>query len=314
MIRRVSRALLAICLVLVPAAGRAQDSGTPPPRHTLGEHVFIPRNEVVDPFTTSYVASTSGFARGSATGPTFDLNGQPVNLADYEIIAYSQLFSGQWGITDWLALRIRASGTFYGGANGSAAAGIGVNAIIRAGIGTTMSWQLAPNFRLGALVDLGFGPSVGIDILDSIRQSIAEGSVQTPVNSSSSTVLTPAVSAAWTVTRGLGAVFNLSYTHNAVRADESSGGTDVLAGQAALDLDLRELGSIPLGLAVSYSAGYSVGDERFRRWVLGGGIFYTGRQALTLGLELAYRRAPLGTHDVFVSSTYALFSLRYNFD
>jgi hypothetical protein len=48
--------------------------------------------------------------------------------------------------------------------------------------------------------------------------------------------------------------------------------------------------------------------------VYGVGIFYTGRQELTLGLELALRRAPLGTHDVFVKSYYALISLRYSFN
>ena len=311
---RAVRSVLAVTVVLAAPEAWAQESGSAPPRRALGEHVYIPRNEVLDPFTTSYVTSNSGFARGTAEGPTFDVNGQPVNLADYEIVAYSQLFAGQWGVTDWWALRVRASGTFYTGANGSAAAGIGVNAVIRGGIGTTLSWQVAPTVRLGFLLDVGFGPSVTISILDSIRQSIADGSVQTPVISTSSTVITPAASAAWTITRGLGAVFNLTYTHNSVQADEGSAGLDVLAGQAALDLDLKELGSIPLGLAVSYSAGYSIGDERFRRWVLGGGIFYTGRQALTLGLELAYRRAPLGVRDVFVSSSFAIFSLRYNFD
>jgi hypothetical protein len=91
-------------------------------------------------------------------------------------------------------------------------------------------------------------------------------------------------------------------------------GADALQIQGAVDLDLRELGSIPMGFSVNVSSAYSLGDEKFRRYVYGLGIFYTGRQELTLGLELALRRAPLGTHDVFVKSSYALISLRYSFN
>jgi hypothetical protein len=81
-----------------------------------------------------------------------------------------------------------------------------------------------------------------------------------------------------------------------------------------VDVDLKELGSIPLGIGMNFSAAYSVGDQRFRRYVYGLGLFYTGRKELTLGLEVALRRAPLGTHDVFVKSYYALLSLRYSFN
>lgn len=58
----------------------------------------------------------------------------------------------------------------------------------------------------------------------------------------------------------------------------------------------------------------SIGDTRFRDYRAAGGIFYTGRTELTLGLELAFNRAPLGTHDVYLSSFLGLIVLRYNFD
>jgi hypothetical protein len=107
---------------------------------------------------------------------------------------------------------------------------------------------------------------------------------------------------------------NFSYTHNTVSASATSIATDTLAFGGGLDLDLRELGSIPMGFALSYSAGYSVGSERFRQYQLAGGIFYTGRTELTLGLEIGYNRAPLGSHDVFLSSYIGLLVLRYNFN
>jgi len=222
---RFARSLLAVATLLGSFEAAAEEQSEPV-RRQLGEHVFIPRIEVFDPFTTSDLASTTGFAYGTAGGPTFNLQGQPVNLADYQIVAYSQSFTGQWGIADWWALRVLVNGLLYTGANGSALAGIGVNGVVRGGAGTTFSWHVAPTFRLGLLVDVAFGPSIGINA----------------------------------------------------------------------------------------SAAYSVGDQEFRRYVYGVGLFYTGRKELTLGLELTLRRAPLGTHDVFVKSYYALISLRYNFN
>jgi len=311
---RFARPVLAVAVLLTGFAVGAEEATSEPLRRQLGEHLFIPRTEVYDPFTTSDVASTSGFAYGTAGGPTFNIQGQPVNVADYQIVAYSQSFFGQWGITDWWALRLLVNGTLYTGANGSALAGIGVNGVVRAGAGTTFSWRVLPTFRLGLLFDVTFGPSIGINILEAVQDSMSSGNVETPVHTSGSTVITPTVSAAWSFARGWGLLVNGSYIHNSVTANEDSVGVDQLQIQTALDLDLKELGSIPMGFGLNFSSAYSMGDKEFRRYVYGLGIFYTGRKELTLGLELALRRAPLGTHDVFVKSYYALISLRYSFN
>ena len=308
------RSLLAVSTLVGAFAAHAEEPASEPLRRQLGEHVFIPRLEVLDPFTTTDVASTSGFGYGTAGGPTFNLQGQQINLADYQIVAYAQSFSGQWGIADWWAIRLTANGTLYTGANGSALAGIGVNGVVRGGAGTTFSWKVAPTLRLGVLVDVTFGPSIGINILEAIQRSMSEGTVVTPVHSTSSTVISPTLSVAWSFARGWGLLVNGTYSHSSVTANEDDVGIDQLQIQGALDLDLKELGSIPMGFGLNFSSSYSMGDQKFRRYIYGLGIFYTGRKELTLGLELALRRAPLGTQDVFVKSYYALISLRYSFN
>jgi hypothetical protein len=311
--RRIPGAFLG-ALLLLPAAARADDSPDAPSRRRLGQHLFIPRETVLDPFTASYVSSSTGLGYGFATGPTFDLNGNPVNLADYKIASYSQLFSGQWGIADFWAVRLQVLGSLYSGANAPGVAGVGVNGVARGAAGTTLSFQLADNLRLGALVDVTFGPSIGINILDSIRQSIAQGAVETPVSTTSTTTVTPAVSLAWAIARGFGSLFNVSFVHGNVDVNSSSADVNALILEAAFDMDLRELGSIPLGIAANASAGYSTDRSMFRRYVYGLGFFYTGRKGLTLGLDLTYRRTPLGTRDIFTTSISALISLRYTFD
>ena len=224
------------------------------------------------------------------------------------------MFAGQWGIADFWAVRLRLLGSIYSGTNTPAVVGVGVNGLVRGSVGTTFSFQLADRLRLGALVDVVWGPSVAISILDTIRQSVSSGTVQALVDDSYATTVTPALSLAWTFARGWGALVNASYANGVLEVNQGTADADMAVFQGAVEVDLRELGSIPLGIGVDYSAGYSFDRTRFRRYVAGLGFFYTGRPGLTVGLDLAYRRAPLGTHDVFVSSFSGVFTLRYTFD
>ena len=104
---RLVTAVLALAILTVPArAAVVEEVPAMPPRRSLGPHLYIPRDGVSDPFTASSVASSSGFATGSATGPTFDLDGKPVNVEDYKMVFYTQVFTGQWGIADFWAIRL----------------------------------------------------------------------------------------------------------------------------------------------------------------------------------------------------------------
>ncbi len=312
---RLATAALALVVLSPPArAAPVEEIPATPLRRSLGPHLFLPRDGVPDPFTASYIASSSGIATGSAKGPTFDLNGQPVNLEDYKILSYSQLFAGQWGIADFWALRLRILGSVYSGTNAPGLVGVGVNGLVRGSVGTTLGFQIAERLRLGLVVDVTWGPSVAVSILDTIRESVSSGNVNALVDNSYSTTVTPTLSLAWTLARGWGAIFNATYANGVVEVNQGSSDADMAVLQAAVEVDLRELGSIPLGIGADYSAGYSLGRARFRRYVAGLGFFYTGRPGLTVGLDLAYRRAPLGNQDVFVSSFSGTFTLRYTFD
>ena len=312
---RPSPVLVVVGLLFLTGPVRAEDRAEEPSRRRLGAHLFIAREGVADPFTESFVASSSGLSLGGAKGPTFDLNGNPISLEDYKILAYSQLFTGQWGLADFWAWRLRVLGAAYSGTNTSGVAGVGVNGVVRGSAGTTLGFTLADNLRLGFRIDVSWGPSVAINILDAIRRSIAAGDVQVPVVSTYSTVVTPTLSLAWTISRGVGGIFNVTYSNGVIDVNDTTNDADLVSFQAAFDVDLRELGSIPLGLSVDYSAGYATQAGRFRQYLLGLGFFYTGRPGLTLGLELGYHRSPLGTErTVFATSFSGLFVLRFAFN
>lgn len=310
---RLLAGVFALGLMTVPVSARSEEQASVHPRQQLGEHLFIARQLVVNPFTASSLSSNTGLAYGTASGPTFDLDGNRVNVADYSIGFFSQKLSGQWGIAEWWSVRLALDATLFGGVNASGLAGVGVTGVVRAGAGTTFSVPLAQTLRLGLVVDVTWGPSLAINLLQSIRNSISSGTVQTPVSNTDETAVTPTLSLAWTIGRGLGAIFNVSYVSGGFSVNDTSSleGTGA-ALQGALELDLRELRSIPLGIATSYSAGYSFGARRFRRYLFGLGFYYTGVPGLTAGVDLAFRRAPV--EQVFVTSISTIFTLAYTFN
>ncbi len=310
---RLTPGLLALGILGVPVAAWSEEPVTAPTRQQLGEHLFIARQLVANPFTASFLSSSTALEYGTANGPTFNLDGNPVSAQDYSIGFFSQALGAQWGLAEWWALRFELEGTIFGGLNAAGLAGVGVSGVVRAGLGTTFGFRVAENLQVGLLVDVTFGPSLAVSVLESIQRSLSSGSVQTPVVSSYTTAVTPTASLAWTIARGFGAVVDLSYINGVLSANNTSTvDADVVAFQGALETDLRELGSIPLGIAASYSAGYSTGVRRFRRYLFDLGFYYTGRPGLTAGVDLAYRRAPV--EQVFVKSISVIFTLAYTFN
>lgn len=286
-----------------------------PPRRSLGPHLFIQRDSVTDPFTNSYIASTTGIAFGSAGGPLYRADGTPLNLRDdYKIFDFSLLAAGQWGIADFWAIRLRLLGSVYSGINDPGLVGVGVSTLVRGSFGSTFSFQVAEQLRLGFVIDVTWGPSIVINILDTIRQSASSGTAEGLVDTTSAVTVTPTLSLAWTFARGWGALFNATYANGVLEVNQATKDTDAVLVQAAVEVDLRELGGIPLGIGAEYSVGYSLARSRFRRYIAGLGFFYTGRPGLTLGVDLGYRRSPISSNEVFASSFSAAFSLRYTFD
>ena len=194
---RLGRAVLAVAILAVPAsAAVVEEVPATPLRRSLGPHLYIPRDGVTDPFTASSVSSSSGFATGSAKGPTFDLDGQPVNIEDYK---YPLLHPG---VHRTVGHRRLLGGPAEPGGEHLQRhqhSGRGWRRGERAGSRQRRNHLLLSDrlrLRLGVLVDVVWGPSVAISILDTIGQSVSSGSVQALVDDSYATTVTPALSLA----------------------------------------------------------------------------------------------------------------------
>ncbi|MGO9066063.1 MAG: hypothetical protein ACLQIH_15155 [Myxococcaceae bacterium] len=318
-------ALLLPLLCVLPAwadsEGDASASATDSPelRRELAGHNFIPSRFSLDPFVSTYVASETGFGYGTASGHVFDIAGNPVSLANYEVGAYAQLIDYQYGFLPWWAVRADVELIVYSGVNGSGAAAVGTNAFGRGGLGTTVSFKLGDNVRLGGSLDFTIGPSVFFNILKSVQDSIDSGNVVSPITSAGSYSLQPAFVGAWAIQKWVGLTFSLAYLYTNATSTNSAGNTtnstNTLASNGVFDFDLKPACGVPIGFLLGFQTQFSVDSTSFRQFRYQTGIFYTDVKPLNVGLEIIYQRAPvIGATQIFVSSVQALITIQYNFN
>jgi hypothetical protein len=317
--------LLPMLLVgLLPLAAGADPEATsetsvpsdaPALRRELAGHNFIPSKFSLDPFVSTYVSTETGFGYGTAPGHTFDVNGNPIGSADYQVGAFAQLLNFQYGFVDWWAIRAAARILVYSGLNGSGAAGVGTNALTSAGLGTTVSFKVGERLRLGGSLDVTFGPSVFFNIVQAVKDSIQNGEITSPVNSSSSFTFNPAFVGAWAIAQSLGFTFSVGYQHSTASNGSTSGAANLLALNGVFDFDLAGLNLVPIGFLGGFQTVFSADSTKFLQFRYQTGIFYTGVKPLNVGLEIVFLRAPvIGSTDVFLSSLQGLIVLQYNFN
>jgi hypothetical protein len=284
-------------------------------RRELAGHNFIPSRFSLDPFVQTSVAAETGFGYGWAKGRTFNIQGQPVSVDDYSVGAFDQLLEYQYGFLPWWAVRIDLDVLVYSGLNASGAIGVGTNIGATGGLGTTMSWKVGENLRLGGSVDFDFGPSVFLNLVESVVNSISAGQIVSPVNSFSQYILKPAFVGAWTIVRPLGLTFSLAYQYTHYSSSSAGSKTNLVMSNAVFDFDMAKLNWVPIGLLAGFQTSFSADSTAFLQFRWQFGIFYTGVRNLNVGVEIVYQRAPVvGGTEIFLSSLQALIGLQYNFN
>jgi len=318
---------VALLTLAVPAAARADAEaastapavGTAPAeeplRRELAGHLFMPSRFSLDPFVSTYVGSATGVGIGTAAGHTFDINGNPVTTADYQVGAFAQYLDFQYGFLDWWAVRASVRVFVYSGINTSGLVGVGTSIQVNPTFATTMSFKIGENLRLGGTVEVAFGPAVFFNIVEAVKNSISSGEVTAPLNSFSQFTLKPAVVGAWAISKAFGLTYSLAYQYTNSSASYAAIHANLLSVNVLVDFDMYSLKWVPIGLFAGFTTNFSVTDTKFLQYQYNFGIFYTGVRPLDVGLEILYNRSPIVANtNVFLSSVSGLITVVYNFN
>jgi hypothetical protein len=124
----------------------------------------------------------------------------------------------------------------------------------------------------------------------------------------------PGVAASWAPLKSLGLTGNVSWSHSSI--ERSSGGNATLDGLvvgAVADFDFLAVTPVPVGLQLTFNSFVPVNGGNLDRYTdLGGGILYTGRKDVSVGLQVVNRRFRVApTVDVSWSTLVAIVGLRY---
>jgi hypothetical protein len=261
----------------------------------LGGHLFIPSELVVDPFVETNFRSVTGAAYLRSDAPVISLTGEEqAGRQSFTQAGYSQRFELQLKLLPFLAIRGNASALVYSGVTGRSFLTLGSAVQYAAGGGVTIGQRFG-QLQVALVGDAAFEPTYSVNVGTAIAASLRAGRVDTGalVIQQRSVPLRAGASAAWAPLPALGLQLMGRYEH-AFREQSPLQSRDALVGAAAADLDFLSFTPLPLGLLIAYqiTAPFGESDRTDLSHYFDGGLFYTGRRDLVLGIEGSVRRFP----------------------
>ena len=304
-----------------------EDNSIEAPRE-LGGHLFIPSTIVPDPFVSTTVSTTTGFGMAvNLDVPILNLDGEQVGSLSGNIGVILLEFKYQYAINRRFAVRGGISGGSRVGTTAVSILSEGVSAIYGYELGGTASLFRKSNWQLSATVDVRGNTLFGVSPLDFVRavvQSIADGDSTDALEAGEDSLLTEGnnvrvlggVRAAYTPATWVGII---GYVEAGMgdKFLESDSNTSVLNGGAAVSFDLNPLTHFPMGFLGTYrheslsERGEDLGGSS---QAFGLGIFYTGREFFSIGIENTWQRIDQLTTDEDIDAVQGRIVLRYDFN
>lgn len=282
------------------------------------------------PFATTSFGSFMLLGAGSTEATlTLQLPGTPPPAPQtfsgkVEYVAVGGILSFEYAFLRDVSARVGISQTIYSGTTGASAAVVGSNARLGGNVGLTAGLPIGQSVRLAAVFDVSYAPRLGLVLgpaiqstFDSCATGVANCKFDFDNLFQQKNVLTvqPGIAAAWAPMRALGLTGNISYVYNSTTASNqdtlNQGGVSF---SATVDFDFMGISSVPVGLQINWStlAAFSGGDTGIGYTDIGGGIFYTGRRNLSLGMQVVDRRFRVSPDvDVSWKNVVGFIGLRY---
>lgn len=285
------------------------------PSRVLNGYKFTPSRFVADPFAVSFFGTTTGGGVAfDLKTPFVDLSGDTLGTLTGDVAFMSLGFQYQQRFGQWFAARV--------GFAGSGRLGIDEQSVLAQGVTGSFIWKVGATARIfqkekvivsGAL-DFGRTDLVGMDPFGFAQKIVNEGlgaEDNNLVGTAEAISAVASVRAGWAPAPWIGVTGVLEGGYGDVT--ESSSQT-LFGGGGTVGIDLENLGVIPLGFMLSAETdAFTQGgaDIAARSWTYGFGVFYTGWDDFSIGLETSMavleRRDAEDDFEAFV----ATFNLRY---
>jgi hypothetical protein len=279
-------ALALVCLWAgVAAAGPERPERR---RHReLNGHYFIPSLSVADPFVPTEAAVITGAGAAWANGPGFDARANQVGRDPYFAAAIAETGEFQANIFDGWAIRLTGAGGLFGGFNARSALVIGATTQLDVIPGTTVSWQIGRYVRLGGTLDFDYEHERSVIPLLPLAGSLALGQVDLSQALERVTVwqLIPGATVAVAPNAATGIVVAVQYLWLHESADLIDTDVHNLVVGVTAELDLEPLAHhVPLAFLAAYRAEVPFDAQRPATHDLEGGLYYSGKRDLVLGV------------------------------
>lgn len=301
MTRRNLRAVATVGLIALVALAAPSAAHADPAERVLNGHRFMPSANLPAPFLASYVRSSTGGAIFELPLLSVDIGGEEVGLVKGNVLYLTQGFEYQQQVTNWLAVRALGTGLGRGGIEGSSILAQGVSWGGGGALGATARLWRGDTAQLSGSFDISGGNIWGINLIDFVADIIENGWTEDSSIVASTTVSYPRASllGAWAPQPWLGLTGYFSAGWMQLWGAEE-GTAEALGGGLTAGVDFAAIGGTPVGLQLSYEIDpfLMLGDDSsVQLSSISGGIFYTGREDLGLGLEVSAIRAPQGYSD-----------------
>jgi len=302
------------------AAARSAAEGNPPSEgRILNGHTFMPAASARGPFVVTSFGSFMNLGYGSTSGE-FPI-GNRLFSGGYDYALFGANIDYELAFLRYFSARLALSPDVFSGVTSQSAIVIGSRLQVGVSAGLTASIPLGDAVRVGFLLDSNFGPDAVLTIGTAIRSII--NSCQQPSGCDLYAVqalsilhvftIQPAAAVSWAPFSSLGLTASLAYLYATVTdSSQSLNGNAVIPAFAA-DFDFGRISSVPIGIQFQFrwTAPFS-GSELQHITDIGGGVFYTGRQDMSVGLQLIFRRTAVTSDvDVSWSNVLATIGLRY---
>jgi len=287
-------ALAVMALMLAAGSGIAQDADNPHGRNLNG-HLFIPSSNLEAPFITTDLGNQVG--AGTASNVTTvipDLDGEDLLLTG-NVTFLGLGFRYQQAIASWVAARVSVSGLGRLGTDTESLLSTGISATASFNLGAQARIWRNKHFFLSGSLDYESDGITQVNVLNWVKQVVDSGDLTDSLLVSSGS------------TASFVGGFNLAYSPAAwlgltglfkFGLGEGFGDLDaqfVYRSGLLADVDFKEFGFIPIGVSLfakrarfaQRSADFNESIETF-----GGGLFYTGEEDFSIGLEYTFSTVP----------------------